>query len=101
MVAANPTPAAVCIKRFKVSLLVSAVALRVSLPQGYSASGPVTIGHIVKKQVGHLMDQLFEIELERPAPGSGEATRYLYRQLKDAIQDGRLGAGTRLPPSRQ
>ena len=47
------------------------------------------------------MDPLFEIELERPAPGSGKAGRLLYRQLKDAIQNGRLAAGTQLPASRR
>jgi GntR family transcriptional regulator/MocR family aminotransferase len=47
------------------------------------------------------MDPLFEIELERPSPGSRDAGRFLYRQLKDAIQDGRLAAGTQLPASRK
>jgi len=47
------------------------------------------------------MDPFFEIELERAVPGSGQATRLLYRQLKDAIHDGRLAAGIRLPASRQ
>ena len=47
------------------------------------------------------MDPLFEIELERPSPGSRDGGRFLYRQLKDAIQDGRLVAGTRLPASRK
>jgi GntR family transcriptional regulator/MocR family aminotransferase len=47
------------------------------------------------------MDPFFEIELERPLPGSGEARRFLYRQLKDAIRDGRLAAGTQLPASRR
>jgi GntR family transcriptional regulator / MocR family aminotransferase len=47
------------------------------------------------------MDRLFEIELERPTPGSRDAGRFLYRQLKDAIQAGRLAAGTQLPATRQ
>ena len=47
------------------------------------------------------MDPLFEIEMERPVPGSGEAGRLLYCQLKDAIHDGRLAAGTQLPASRK
>lgn len=47
------------------------------------------------------MDPLFEIELERPLPGSGEAGRFLYRQLKEAIRDGRLAAGSQLPASRK
>jgi GntR family transcriptional regulator/MocR family aminotransferase len=47
------------------------------------------------------MDPLFELEMERPIPGSGEAGRFLYRQLKDAIRDGRLAAGTQLPATRK
>jgi GntR family transcriptional regulator/MocR family aminotransferase len=47
------------------------------------------------------MDSLFEIEMERPIPGSRDAGRFLFRQLKDAILDGRLAAGTQLPASRQ
>jgi GntR family transcriptional regulator/MocR family aminotransferase len=47
------------------------------------------------------MESLFEIELERPIPGSRDAARFLYRQLKEAIRDGRLVAGTQLPPSRK
>ena len=66
----------------------------------YSVSGPYRKGHFAKVWVGHFMDPLFEIELERPIPGSRDAGRFLYRQLKDAIQDGRLAARTRLPASR-
>jgi GntR family transcriptional regulator / MocR family aminotransferase len=55
----------------------------------------------LEKYLGHLVDSLFEIELERPVPGSRDAGRGLYRQLKEAIQDGRLAAGTRLPASRK
>jgi GntR family transcriptional regulator/MocR family aminotransferase len=47
------------------------------------------------------MDPLFEIELERPDPGSRDAGQSLYQQLKDAIRDGRLAAGTALPASRK
>jgi GntR family transcriptional regulator/MocR family aminotransferase len=47
------------------------------------------------------MDPLFEIEMERPIPGSRDAGRFLFRQLKDAILDGRLAAGTQLPASRK
>ena len=47
------------------------------------------------------MDPLFEVEMERPIPGSWDAGRFLYRQLKDAIQDGRLAAGAQLPASRK
>jgi GntR family transcriptional regulator/MocR family aminotransferase len=51
--------------------------------------------------MGRFMNSFFEIELERPIPGSRDAGRRLYRQLKEAIQDGRLAAGTRLPASRK
>jgi GntR family transcriptional regulator/MocR family aminotransferase len=47
------------------------------------------------------MDPIFELALDRPLPGSGEAARSLYHQLKEAIQDGRLAAGTQLPASRR
>jgi GntR family transcriptional regulator/MocR family aminotransferase len=47
------------------------------------------------------MDPLFEIELEPSAPGARDAARTLYRQLKEAIQDGRLAAGTQLPATRR
>lgn len=47
------------------------------------------------------MDPLFEIEMERPIPGSRDAGQCLYRQLKSAIQDGRLAAGVRMPASRK
>jgi GntR family transcriptional regulator/MocR family aminotransferase len=51
--------------------------------------------------MGHFMDPLFEIEMERPIPGSRDAGRFLFRQLKAAILDGRLAAGTQLPASRK
>jgi GntR family transcriptional regulator / MocR family aminotransferase len=57
-------------------------------------------GHLREKVLGHFMDPLFEIEIERPTPGSRDSARALYRQLKEAIQDGRLAAGARLPASR-
>jgi GntR family transcriptional regulator/MocR family aminotransferase len=47
------------------------------------------------------MDPLFEIEMERPIAGSRDAGRFLFRQLKAAILDGRLAAGTQLPASRK
>jgi GntR family transcriptional regulator/MocR family aminotransferase len=47
------------------------------------------------------MDLLFEIEIERPVPGSRDAGRFLYRQLKKAIEEGRLAVGTQLPASRK
>jgi GntR family transcriptional regulator / MocR family aminotransferase len=58
------------------------------------------MSHFREIFVGHFMDLLFEIEMERPLPGSREASRVLYRQLSEAIRDGRLAAGTRLPATR-
>jgi GntR family transcriptional regulator/MocR family aminotransferase len=58
-------------------------------------------GRFAKIRVGHFMVPLFEIEMERPIPGSPDAGNFLYRQLKDAIQDGRLAAGSQLPASRR
>ena len=67
----------------------------------YSVSGSLLKGRFLEKELGHFMDSLFEIELERPIPGSRDAGRRLYRLLKEAIQDGRLAAGTRLAASRK
>lgn len=47
------------------------------------------------------MDSLFEIDIDLAAKGSREAARTLYRQLKEAILDGRLGAGAKLPATRR
>ncbi|HEY3812267.1 MAG TPA: PLP-dependent aminotransferase family protein [Caulobacteraceae bacterium] len=47
------------------------------------------------------MDPLFEIELDLPPPGSRDASRRIYEQLKAAIEDGRLAVGVRLPPTRR
>ena len=58
-------------------------------------------GRLSENDLGQFMDPLFEIELERPLPGSRDAARTLYRQLKEAISDGRLVAGTKLPASRK
>ena len=66
----------------------------------YSSIGPDLKGRLPEKELGQFMDPLFEIELQRPEPGSRDAARSLYRQLKDAICDGRLLAGTKLPASR-
>jgi GntR family transcriptional regulator/MocR family aminotransferase len=44
---------------------------------------------------------VFELEIERAAPGARDAAKSLHRQLKQAILDGRLAVGTRLPPTRQ
>ena len=37
----------------------------------YSVSGPYKKGHLAKIWVGHFMDPLFEIEVERPIPDRG------------------------------
>jgi GntR family transcriptional regulator/MocR family aminotransferase len=44
---------------------------------------------------------LFELRLDLPAPGSRDASRRLYEQLKSAIVDGRLPPGSRLPATRR
>jgi GntR family transcriptional regulator / MocR family aminotransferase len=44
---------------------------------------------------------LFEVELDLTARGPRESSRTLYRELKAAILDGRLGAGAKLPPTRK
>ena len=44
---------------------------------------------------------MFELGLDLPAPGSRDASRRLYEQLKEAILDGRLPAGARLPATRR
>jgi GntR family transcriptional regulator / MocR family aminotransferase len=45
-------------------------------------------------------EPLFEIEIQPVVKGLRGASHSLYQQLKSAILDGRLKAGTRLPPSR-
>ncbi|HEX4599585.1 MAG TPA: PLP-dependent aminotransferase family protein [Burkholderiaceae bacterium] len=47
------------------------------------------------------MDPLFEIRVDMAARGSGEASHSLYRQLREAIIDGRLAPGVRLPATRK
>jgi GntR family transcriptional regulator/MocR family aminotransferase len=47
------------------------------------------------------MEPMFEIELDLPIKGSRESSHSLHRQLKAAILDGRLAAGTKLPPTRK
>ena len=46
-------------------------------------------------------EPLFELGLDLPAPGSRDASRSLYEQLKGAILDGRLPPGARLPGTRR
>src|SRR5215469_16926208 len=48
-----------------------------------------------------MMDPLFEIDLHPVAKGSRDAARSLYRQLREAILDGRLTPGAKLPPTRR
>ena len=61
-------------------------------------------GHIRKQlaghSCGHAVKPFFEIPLQPAAKGSREAGRCLYLQLRDAIRDGRLLPGARLPPTR-
>jgi GntR family transcriptional regulator/MocR family aminotransferase len=47
------------------------------------------------------MNALFEIRLKLAPKGSRDAARTILEQLRDAIIAGRLGPGTRLPPSRR
>jgi GntR family transcriptional regulator / MocR family aminotransferase len=44
---------------------------------------------------------LFELKLNLKPKGAREAAKSLYQELADAIADGRLTAGARLPPSRK
>ncbi|HEY6515944.1 MAG TPA: PLP-dependent aminotransferase family protein [Steroidobacteraceae bacterium] len=48
-----------------------------------------------------MTEPLFELRLDLPGPGSRDASRSLYEQLKAAIVDGRLPAGARLPGTRR
>ena len=47
------------------------------------------------------MDQLFEIDLELPSAGGRSLSESLCRQLRKAIEDGRLPPGARLPATRR
>jgi GntR family transcriptional regulator / MocR family aminotransferase len=44
---------------------------------------------------------LFELELQLPEKGSRQAVAALHAQLVQAIRDGRLAPGTRMPPTRE
>ena len=46
-------------------------------------------------------EPLFELKLDLKPSGSREASRSLYCELTNAILDGRLAAGARLPPTRK
>jgi GntR family transcriptional regulator / MocR family aminotransferase len=68
--------------------------------------GPDLKCHFLKKLLGHSarlmrLDPLFEIKLDLAAKGSRKSAASLYGQLKAAILDGRLGAGSKLPVTRQ
>jgi GntR family transcriptional regulator / MocR family aminotransferase len=68
---------------------------------------PPLKGRLERKSVGHRCraprapQPLFELRLDLPAPGSRNASRSLYEQLKAAILDGRLTPGARLPGTRR
>ncbi|MGI4792989.1 MAG: GntR family transcriptional regulator, partial [Janthinobacterium lividum] len=47
-----------------------------------------------------MMTLIFELRLTPAAPGSRDIASTLYRQLKEAILDGRLRTGARLPSTR-
>jgi GntR family transcriptional regulator/MocR family aminotransferase len=47
------------------------------------------------------MEPIFELAIALPAKGSRDLLRALHRQLRDAILDGRLQAGLRMPPTRK
>lgn len=47
------------------------------------------------------MEPLFQLDLQVPPRGSRDRLRALHRQIRDAILDGRLQPGLRLPPTRE
>lgn len=46
------------------------------------------------------MEPVFELDVTHPERGSRSASEHIYRQLHDAIMEGRLAARTRMPPTR-
>lgn len=56
------------------------------------------MGHSSSRK--HAADPLFELRLNLEPAGSRDSSRTLYRELKQAILDGRLSAGTKLPATR-
>jgi GntR family transcriptional regulator/MocR family aminotransferase len=54
-----------------------------------------------RKRHGRLARPLFELKLNLQPAGSREASKVLHQELTSAIVDGRLAAGTRLPPTRR
>jgi GntR family transcriptional regulator / MocR family aminotransferase len=57
------------------------------------------VGH--RSGAPRVTEPLFELRLDLPGPGSRDASRSLYEQLKAAIVDGRLPPGARLPATRR
>jgi GntR family transcriptional regulator / MocR family aminotransferase len=47
------------------------------------------------------VDPIFELRLTRPPKGSRDAVQILFDQLRDAILDGRLAPGARMPATRK
>jgi GntR family transcriptional regulator/MocR family aminotransferase len=47
------------------------------------------------------MEPLFQLDLQVPPRGSRQRLRALHRQIRDAILDGRLQPGLKLPPTRE
>lgn len=72
-----------------------------------SRAAPHLKGRLGEKAVGQrsgtprASEPLFELGLDLPAPGSRDASRSLYEQLKAAILDGRLASGACLPSTRR
>jgi GntR family transcriptional regulator/MocR family aminotransferase len=58
------------------------------------------LGHSQRPRTG-ARNPLFEIDLKFRTSGSRKSSRTLYLELKAAIQEGRLTAGAKLPPTRQ
>src|SRR5579859_3044984 len=58
------------------------------------------MGHSPKRR-GRLAGPLFELKLSLKPARSREAAKVLHQELTAAIVDGRLAAGTQLPPTRR
>jgi GntR family transcriptional regulator/MocR family aminotransferase len=70
---------------------------------GYALKDHLEKNHLVQFRMRRKAGPtpLFEVQLNLAAKGSRESARTLYRELRDAIVEGRLLAGARLPPLRQ
>jgi GntR family transcriptional regulator/MocR family aminotransferase len=73
-------------------------ALRGELPM--NRLGESTLGHIQRPHDSH-GDPLFEIHIDKATKSSRDSAASIHRQLKSAIFEGRLLAGTRLPSPRR